>query len=395
MSWTTPEDLRAQVQKLWDRGDLHAARIREESLFPRALRLRRPASRDLTEGFAAVRDWVRALQVGSREERGYGYEIRWRQVRHPVHGSNELPDAIVVPTEEDALRLLGRAREMARFSALARETLERFPMLKEWLARKPHQLLSHADHWQRFLEVLAWFREHPRPGLYLRQLEIPGVDTKLIERHRGLLGELLDQVLPEDAIDTSASGVRGFARRYGLREKPIRIRFRILDPGMAINGLTDMAVPKEQFARLELRVQRAFITENEINGLAFPQKHSALVIFGLGYGLERLAEVPWLHDCEIFYWGDIDTHGFAMLDRLRSFFPAARSFLMDRATLEAHQELWGQESPAQRFDGTLSHLDADEQELFNALKEDRLGERIRLEQERISYHRVRKALEQC
>ena len=31
----------------------------------------------------------------------------------------------------------------------------------------------------------------------------------------------------------------------------------------------------------------------------------------------------WLADCDLHYWGDLDTHGFAMLDRLRSMFPSA------------------------------------------------------------------------
>jgi hypothetical protein len=42
------------------------------------------------------------------------------------------------------------------------------------------------------------------------------------------------------------------------------------------------------------------------------------LIFGLGYGLDRLADVPWLERCEVWYWGDIDTHGVGILDRLRA-----------------------------------------------------------------------------
>ena len=83
-------------------------------------------------------------------------------------------------------------------------------------------------------------------------------------------------------------------------------------------------------------MDRVFITENEINGLAFPDVPGSLVIFGLGYGLDRLSEVSWLHRREVHYWGDIDTYGFHILDRLRALFPAARSFLMDRETLLEH-----------------------------------------------------------
>src|SRR5207248_1468020 len=96
---------------------------------------------------------------------------------------------------------------------------------------------------------------------------------------------------------------------------------------LAINGLSDITVPATQFAQLSLPVRRIFITENEINGLAFPDVPRGVIIFGLGYSLDLLAGANWLSDREIHYWGDIDTHGFAMLDRLRAMFPAARSLL--------------------------------------------------------------------
>ena len=85
----------------------------------------------------------------------------------------------------------------------------------------------------------------------------------------------------------------------------------------------------------------------------------------------------------IYYWGDIDTHGFAMLDRLRSGFPNARSILMNRETLTAHRSLWGREDAPSR--AALSRLDPDERALFDDLVHDRLGEKVRLEQERVSY----------
>ena len=108
-------------------------------------------------------------------------------------------------------------------------------------------------------------------------------------------------------------------------------------------------------------------------------------IFGLGYGLERLADVAWLERTEVWYCGDIDTHGFAILNRLRRYLPHARSFLMDRATLDMHRSLCVQEPAAQRFTGLLQHLNEPEQTLYQALRDDTLGPRLRLEQERISY----------
>ena len=71
---------------------------------------------------------------------------------------------------------------------------------------------------------------------------------------------------------------------------------------------------------------------------------------------------------------------------MRAKLPQARSFLMDRETLMAHRNLWGQEDESKRFGGILERLTEPEQGLFEDLKWNRLGERVRLEQERIGYH---------
>jgi hypothetical protein len=135
-----------------------------------------------------------------------------------------------------------------------------------------------------------------------------------------------------------------------------------------------------------------FITENEINGLAFPAFPNALVIFGLGYRVEALRRLPWLADKRLYYWGDIDTHGFAILNRFRRAFPHARSLLMDQATLEAHRPVWGQEAADKRFTGPLDHLTEDEAALFQALRDDHLAPALRLEQEHIAQRWLLEAL---
>ena len=343
----------------------------------------------MSERFDDVRRWIRELEENSKTRRGFGYDILWAEIDHRQLGRNRIPTGALVPTREDALRLLGKQRQADRFARLAALTLDSCPELRAWIEKKPKTLLDHAEDWEKILAVLAWFRAHPRPGVYLRQLDVAGVDTKFIEARKGLLMELLDIVLPKESIDASAK--RDFEGRYGLLSKPPRVRFRILDREHYIGGLSDITVPASQFAELEPSVRRVFITENEINGLAFPYVPDAAVIFGLGYAIERLADVRWLRDRTIHYWGDIDTHGFAILDRLRAAFPEASSLLMDRETLMQHQSLWVQEETPHL--GSLPRLSADEQDVFEALVADRFGVRVRLEQERVGYGWVTRALE--
>ena len=395
MTWTTPEEIRRQLQRHWDSGALLAARLPAddgEPLFPLALRLRRPSARDITERFAEVAAWVRQLRDNSRDALGHGYAIEFRRQGNRVQGSNALPAALSVPDAEDALRLLGRRRDAERFDALAADILARQPRLANWLRRQPLKVLEHADSWPRLLAVLDHFQRHPRPGCYPRQLAIPGVDTKFIEARRGLLAALLDEALPASAIDAEASGVRGFNQRFGLRSPSPLVRLRLLDPALQIQGLSDLSLPAEQFAHFRPAVERVFITENQTNGLAFPDVPRSLVVFGLGYGLEHLVRTPWLREVEVHYWGDIDTHGFGILDRVRASLPDARSLLMDQQTLLAHRLLWGEEPADKRLGHTPTRLTDAELALFLALRDDTWAERVRLEQEHIDFGWLRQKL---
>lgn len=381
MNWTTPADLRAQVERLWDRGELLRTAVSDTVPWPLRLTLKAPSAADLSHRFEAVRDWVRVVADTPH------VRIEWREWNHRVQGTQRLPAAIWVDTLQAALAFVGKARQVQRFEVLWQQTAPVQPALLAWMSRRPLQALDLADRWERLLAVVVWLQAHPRPGVYLRQVDAPGVDSKFIEAHRGVLTELLDLALPPEAIDNLVNGTAQFARRFGFLDKPVRIRLRLLDPALhslpGCQGLPDITLDAASFAVLALPIDRVFITENETNFLAFPPVARAIVIFGAGYGWEALAHAVWLHRCHLHYWGDIDTHGFAILDQLRDHFPHAASFLMDRETLVAHRLHWGEEPEPARRD--LSRLTTEEAAVYDELRFDRLRPRLRLEQERVGY----------
>ncbi len=383
--WTRPVDIVGQVERLWARGRLVGLSESEDPFFPLPLRFRGPTRHELGSRFEEARAWIRELEAGSR---AHGYEISFEEIAHRQLGANRIPSGIFVPTQADALRMIGKVRSAERFHALRQRIGGAFAELDPWAARNLMKVLEVEEEWDELLAVVAWFRDHPRSGLYRRQLEIEGVDTKFIEQHRGLFAELLGHVLPESAIGTER-GI-SFDRRFGLREKPFLVRFRLLDDDLRIQGLADLTVPVEDLARLDLVVDDVVVTENEVNGLALPARSRTLVLFGQGYAVERLAEVPWLARCRLLYWGDIDTHGFAMLDRFRRVFPGTLSLMMDRATLLAHRRMWVEERD--QCLEALRHLDAPEGALHRELLSGAHGERVRLEQERIGFGWVKAAL---
>jgi hypothetical protein len=131
-----------------------------------------------------------------------------------------------------------------------------------------------------------------------------------------------------------------------------------------------------------------FITENEVNFLAFPEVPESLLIFGGGYGWSALRDADWLHQRTVHYWGDIDTHGFAILDQLRVILPHSESFLMDRSTLLRLRDLCTAEpTPTTR---AFQNLRGEELAVLDCLRSGRGW--LRLEQERIPFSLVQAAL---
>lgn len=384
MTWTTAVDLRTQVEKLWNQGKILASLVTNETLFPKRLTFTCPNAFEMPSRFDDVRAWIRTLQ-DIRNCR-----IETRTVRHRELGNNVVPTEAWIDSFNDAVAMIDKQREVAWFSTLLEEVTRRQPEWLTWLARKPMQALELEEDWSHFLNIATWCRQHPRSGLYLRQMDLPGVHTKFIEAHRGTLLELLDLALPAEAIDRTAAGAGRFDARYGFREKPARIRFRALDQTNAPGWPgEDITITAEAFARLDPPASRIFITENEINFLAFPPVLHSLIIFGAGYGSELL-QTKWLSRCQIHYWGDIDTHGFAILDQLRNRFEHVTSFLMDHGTFLEFKHLWGREpAPTKR---ELTRLTQTEQALYDDLRDNRFGNNIRLEQEKIGFRWVESTL---
>jgi hypothetical protein len=248
---------------------------------------------------------------------------------------------------QQAWEVLGVRASVQRFAELLDRTRSLSPALISWLERRPLKALDLAEVWDRVLHTVSWIEANQRPGMYLRQVDVPGVDTKFIEAHRAVLAELLDLVLDPGWVRAEAGS---FEERYGFARKPGYVRFRS-GPGTGLVPVPD----------------------------------DAMVIFGGGFAVSVLSSLAWLRSVEVVYWGDIDTHGFVILGRLRQLFPHVESMLTDSQTLLAHRSHWGTEPVLARDRANL--LTADEESVYRELAG------VRLEQERISFAALEAALQ--
>ncbi len=361
--------------------------LQDGGTWPLQLPLGMPSESEALANIEAVRRWVSAWQGWS----GPG-EIQWRERRWSRLGAQHLPsairfadpEAVCMALEEReawdrALQRLGMVRD--RWPQLAAVAAGNWPLLAEW----PD------DQFSALIDLLAWLHAHPDSGLYPRQLPVPGVHGKWLESHRRLLLEWLA------ALRGIEVGGQDLYRLAGLRPLPARLRLRMLDPELraSLGGLCDIESPVAEIAALNLPVQRVLIVENLQTGLAFTDLPGTVVFMKQGYAVDVFSAIPWFAGRPVYYWGDIDSHGLAILDRLRHHVPHVHSLLMDEHTLLAHRPLWGHEAkPADAR--ALTHLNEEESALFRDLRSGRWGPGVRLEQERIAWEyawaRIRRSL---
>lgn len=392
-SWSNKKSLLMQLQKLWDSGVLLKEDQWQSDFFPKRLRFTAPGSKALSNDFDAVRGWVSEIQ------KLHGFRVVYKTVRHPVIGKNRVPEQVWIDSIDTAISLLNKQTQATVFSNLLEQTKIHTPELTQWLKKYPIKALQLAGCWSKILDFIRWRQHNPAPGIYLRQVSLAGIDSKFIEQHRAVLAPLLDIALAEEQINNKKTGIKQFEARYGFRSKPEKIRFRLLDsrlqllpsllPSLPPEADNDISITADDFQQLGKntgfisQIKHVFITENEINFLSFPGQQNSLVIFGSGYGFEALAKAQWLSQIKIFYWGDIDSHGFAILNQLRYRFPLVQSLLMDEATLLKHREFWGHETKSENKE--LHQLTDSEQKFYQALVGNQYAQNLRMEQERVDY----------
>lgn len=347
-----------------------------ESQWPLEVPLGLPTEQAALRQVDGVRAWVSAWQGWQ----GVG-TLSWCDRRWKALGVQRLPEKLALRGPEDVAMWIGESARWERAQSRYRALIARWPVLAQQLPRYFDVLADYSDaDYQRLTEMLDWIASHPNSNLYPRQLPVSGLDSKWLDGRKGLLTDLVA------AIQEDSSSDLDFYQRCGLKAPPLLVRMRVLDQSLRahVGGVGDITAPVDDLAGISWPVSHVFIVENLQTGLAMSDMPGAVVFMRLGYNVDVLARLPWLARARCIYWGDLDTHGFAILHRARSYIPELQSVLMDEETLLRHKALWVDEA-AQHSAAELTLLTKDEQQLYRDLKLQRWGQNVRLEQERIDW----------
>ena len=325
---------------------------------------------------------IQQIVSHSKEKKGYGYTLEFQQIKTKSLGIQDLPISIFFDTEKDFLMFLGKEKEVELFKTSVELIISAFPVLKDWIITNPIKVVNNQAEWESILKVCRYFKQNPKPNLYIRELPIK-VHTKFVERHQSVIRELLNNLISQHIY----SEEREFEKRFNLKYAESQIRFKVLDRAIAekfFSGIDDIAIPISQFETLNLPIKKVLIVENKTTlytTLTLPKMNDTIAIFGSGYSVYNLKNVHWFANLELLYWGDIDVQGFEILSQFRGYFQQTRSVLMDFVTFEKFFE---NDLGTQTNISTLLNLTDSEQSLYEILK----AKNWRLEQEKISYDYV-------
>ena len=351
-----------------------------------------PKARDIKENYQKALDFAQ-VWLKTRD-----LQVETTVITTKLMGSQTMPKAVIFEDNSAFALFIGKSRAYEKALYLLSLIVENYPRLILFAYKKAKTFLNYLDEMERLLSVVSYVKNHKRPGIYLRELDLPCIDTKFIEHHQGILGELLDEVLEREAIDEHYGKGSDFARRYGFLDKPGQVRFRLLDPSLRLPFIDcaypDVTLDEKSFAALKIEVKNVIVVENEISFLSLKACNQTMAIFGAGYGFRALKKASWLKSKKLIYWGDLDTHGLAILREFRlNMAPCpVTSIFMDYATLERYKVSCVEE-PKPRLEAALSDLTEEEALAYRALYEKKFVlecpiKHLRLEQEMIPWKDV-------
>jgi hypothetical protein len=264
--------------------------------------------------------------------------------------------------------------------------------IRKWIVQNHEKIISAKiedcidSYWKNITICANWFYQNPESNLYLRTIPLP-VHSKFIENNQSLIHSLCSK--------EKITKEKTFIKQHGLVDKPNFIRFRFLEKMKISDGFVpnEMQLPFEDFKELSSakfleNIKNVFIVENEMVYITFPVFKNSICIWGHGFSVSQFDIFNWLKNYQIFYFGDLDEHGYEILSLFRNCFPNTKSFCMDMNTLNEFDCF---RVKGESLKGVVpENLTKDELQVFMNLTNDK--NRNRLEQERISHQWIKDCL---
>lgn len=326
--------------------------------------------------------------------------VQWQNKTLGFVGEQTIPVQLVIPDLPTLSNLLGIAANerlnklQQKFSQLI--TLGSTPTAQQ------HLFVCLVNHLERvenlsesqliqLVKLIPQLHAGMGQGNYLRAINVAGIDTKFIENHLKIIEHLVSclQQTSENNENVTAFDLLSW---LGCDSKPkdwLTVRPLCEATQQALANFPILKLSSQTLINIALPADNILIIENETPCFMLPSLANTIAVAGGGKNLTWL-QADWLKDKKVGYWGDIDSEGLAILSYARKYCPQIQALMMDKNTLDSHQDkrvaepVFNQVMP--------SYLTDDETVLFTFIQEQEIDKR-RLEQEFIHQDMVKQTLE--
>ena len=330
----------------------------------------------------------------SKNKTGSGYKLDFEIINSRKNGEQTEVSRIYFENKNDYLSFINEKKSYKLFYTaifqIKNSNLLPTEKFVEWAKSHLTDLCAEPESnhfWTDVCLCADWLNKNQDSNLYIREIHLP-VHTKFIEQNKKIIKSLTEKADSEFEFEIT----------FGLRAKPDFVRFRSLSDNIILpfseSMLDECQILLDDFSKLDEsflhKIKNIFIVENEMVYLTFPRYKDSICIWGQGYKVNILKEIEWFKSKELYYFGDLDEHGFDILSTYRRCYPQIQSFCMDKNVLDEYEQflVQGKKLENERISENLNET---EKECFMILRGVK-SEKNRLEQERISVAYITKQL---
>lgn len=314
----SPDDFARLFARQWQDADNREWLLLDRQAWPMEVPIGWPSSKLFTHHTALVREHVsrwRAVTIGNVQWKDKTFRSGASPVSFPFQWKLSYLEEWAKASGDAQVQL-----ELHQLRYILDRVDPRFHSLLTrqrglWRDRKEEEVIQAA--------ALALELE---PGIAagrpLRSLALAGIDSKFIERNRGLVTALLDIRFDGQA---SLLGITSFLDAADEGQHWLLV----VPLSSGLLPFDQQRVRARELMDTPLPAGRILLIENDRCLHLLPTLPDTIAVLGSGLDLAWL-RAEWLHDRRVGYWGDMDTWGLLMLARARSLQPHLESLLMER-----------------------------------------------------------------
>lgn len=220
--------------------------------------------------------------------------------------------------------------------------------------------------------------------VYLREFTAKGVDTKFFENNIRYLRELYN-ILNNANLEKSED-LYNALNITSYPEDEDYVTLRLMTDSTSNIHIQNIKVYYKELNNLQAKPQKVVIIENKATFYRFPETEGCICIWGDGFAVTGLlSNISFIKDAaKIYYWSDIDTDGYTMLNNIRKCYPKVKSLMMGEKFVKNVIQYNVKDTGSEKSVNSLDRLNDDEKKAFAYISQNRL----RIEQEKIPHELI-------